>query len=192
MRKYWLFGSPKNFILSFKPPKFRKKIDFRGCPDQHRFLDSNYEPLFGASKPILAAIGPNLVPTWPPRGGPQGGVPMAFFRPAKQSRDIFRQTSSFGPFSFDLCGLETLILDLFWQLGSSAIGLQVSILDRFRIDFGANTKLSWSTTSHKNHVVKVYKGAGVHGGLRQCVGSKSAEGTRFRSTPSQVLTRHAV
>ena len=82
-----------------------------------------------------------------------------------------------------------MILEQFWQLGSSAIGLQVSILDLFRIDFGANTNLSWSTTKHKNQVVKVYKGAGVHGGLRQCVGSKSAEGTSFRSAPSQVFFR---
>ena len=140
-----LFDPRKPSLWVYKTTQISKKCDFRGSPNQHRFLDSNYEPLFGASKPILAAIGPNLGPTWPPRGGPQGGMPMAFFRPARQSRDIFRQTSIFGPFSFDLCGLDILILDQFWQLGSSAIGLQVSILDRFRIDFGANTNLSWST-----------------------------------------------
>ena len=114
--------------------------------------------------------------SWPPSGPTWGqlglqedalraGCQWHFFRPARQSRDIFRQTWIFGPFSFDLCGLETLILDQFWQLGSSAIGLQVSILDRFRIDFGANTNLSWSTTRHKKHVVKVCKGVGIHGGF---------------------------
>ena len=55
----------------------------------------------------------------------------------------------------------------------------------------AYTNLSWSTTRHKIHVVKGYICAGVYGGLGEYVGSKSAEGTSFRSTPFQVKTKWA-
>ena len=84
---------PNCAVLSHfaSPPKFRKN-EISGEVLINIDLDSKHERLFSASNPILAAIGTTLGPTWPPRGGPQGGLPMAFLRPARQSRDIFRQT----------------------------------------------------------------------------------------------------